>query len=190
MFKLIALKSIRAQLSKAVVLKREVTISALFHGMVSSNVAFASDMQKEDAADFDTVLRQLLPIKFDKKMNGYTFDDKKAFKSSEVLGIDLQAVRADFKAADEAGRAALVQAFYDNVMAYYTAHAAAKKADDLTADDKRANAISKIKAGVKAAKDNGATDRDIVDMLISMGVNVSGALLVLPEPVQAEAVAA
>lgn len=179
-FKLIALKSIRSQLTKAVTLKREVTISALFHGLVASNVAFAFDMKREDAADFDTVLRQLLPISFDKKMNGYKFDDKKAFKSAEALGIDLQAVRADFKAADEAGRAVLVQAFYDSVMAYYNANAAAKKADDLTADDKRANALSKIKAGVKAAKDNGATDRDIVDMLLGMGVDVSGALVIMP----------
>lgn len=179
-FKLIAPKSIRAQLSKAVTLKREVTISALFHGLVSSNVAFAFDMKKEDAADFDTVLRQLLPIIFDKKMNGYKFDDKKAFKSAETLGIALDTVRANFKQGDEAVRDALIQSFYDAVMTYYNANAAAKKADDLTADDKRMNALSKIKSGVKAAKDNGATDRDIVDMLLAMGVDVSGALVVLP----------
>lgn len=179
-FKLTAVKSIRRELSKAVVLKREVTISALFHGLVSSNVAFAFDMKREDAADFDTVLRQLLPISFDKKMNGYKFDDKKAFKSAESLSIDLHAVRAAFKVADESQRTEIVQAFYDSVMAYYNKNAADKKSSDLTADDKRANALSKIKAGVKAAKDNGATDRDIVDMLLSMGVDVSGALVVLP----------
>lgn len=184
-FKLIAPKAIRAQLSKAVVLKREVTISALFHGVVCSNVAFAFDMQREDAADFDTVLRQMLPIAFDKKMNGYKFDDKKAIKTAETLGLDITAVRAQFKDGDAEAREALVQAFYDAAMAFYDANAKAKKADDLSADDKRMNALSKIKSGVKAAKDNGATDRDIVDMLVSMGVQVQAALMVLP-PVEIE----
>lgn len=185
MFKLIALKSIRTQLTKAVVLKRDVTISAMFHGVVCSNVAFAHGMQREDAADFDTVLRQLLPIKFDKKLGDYTFDDKKAIKTAETLGIDITAVRAEFKDADANAREAIVQAFYDACMAFYDANAKAKKSDDLSTDDKRMNALSKIKAGIKAAKDNGATDRDIVDMLVSMGVQVQAALMVLP-PVEVE----
>lgn len=178
-FKLIAPKSIRTQLTKAVNLKRDVTISALFHGLISSNVAFAFDMQREDAADFDTVLRQLLPITFDKKMNGYKFDDKKAHKTAEILEIDLNLTRCQYK-DNPAWRDTIVDGFYERVMAYYNANAAAKKSADLSADDKRANALMKIKSGVKAAKDNGATDRDIVDMLLAMGVDVSGALVIMP----------
>lgn len=185
-FKLTALKSIRAQLTKAVVLKRDVTISAMFHGIVSSNVAFAYDMKREDAADFDTVLRQLLPIKFDKKLDGYTFDDKKAIKACDELGLDLTFIRAAFKDGDEAARAMLVQEFYDAAMKYYDTNAASKKSEDLSNDEKRLNGLNKIKAGIKAAKDNGATDRDIVDMLISMGVQVQASLMVLP-PVEVAA---
>lgn len=180
-FKLIAVKAIPAQLTKAVTLKRDVTISALFHGLVSSNVAFTTGMKREDAADFDTVLRQLLPIKYDKKSEGYQFDGKKAFKAAETLCIDLEAVREGYKAGDAENRSELITAFYDAVMVYYTANAASKKQSDLTADDKRLGALSKIKAGIKAAKDNGATDRDIVDLLLGMGVDVTGALTVLPE---------
>ena len=179
-FKLIAVKAIPAQLTKAVTLKRDVTISALFHSVLFSNVAFTTGMKKADAADFDTVLRQLLPIKFDKKSDGYQFNGKKAFESATALSIDLEALRARFKDGDIDARADVVQEFYDACMAYYSANSDAKKNADLTADDKRNNALTRIKAGVKAAKDNGATDRDIVDMLIAAGVDVSGALTVLP----------
>lgn len=179
-FKLIAVKAIPAQLTKAVTLKRDVTISALFHGLISSNVAFTTGMKKSDAADFDTVLRHLLPIKFDKKSDGYNFDGKKAFASADTLGISLELLRNEYK-QEGADRAGIIERFYTAVMAYYTANADKKKADDLTADDKRNNALTRIKSGVKAAKDNGATDRDIVDMLIAAGVDVSGALVVLPQ---------
>lgn len=180
-FKLIAVKSIPAQLTKAVTLKRDVTISALFHGLVSSNVAYTTGMKKTDAADFDTVLRQLLPIKFDKKSEGYMFDGKKAFKSADTLNIDLETLRARYKAGDDSERANVLAEFYDAATTYYNANSEAKKAADLSADDKRENAMTRIKAGIKAAKDNGATDRDIVDMLIAAGVDVSGALVVLPK---------
>lgn len=180
-FKLITVKAIPAQLTKAVTLKRDVTISALFHGLISSNVSFTTGMKKADAADFDTVLRQLLPIKFDKKSEGYQFNGKKAFESATALNIDLEALRARFKDGDVDARAVVVQEFYDAAMVYYNANAESKKNADLTADDKRNNALTRIKAGVKAAKDNGATDRDIVDMLIAAGVDVSGALVVLPK---------
>lgn len=180
-FKLIAVKAIPAQLTKAVTLKRDVTISALFHGLISSNVAFTTGMKKADAADFDTVLRQLLPIKFDKKSDGYRFDGKKAFGSATTLDIDLEELRAHFKDGDADARTVVVQEFYDAAMVYYNANAEAKKNDDLSADARRNNALTRIKAGVKAAKDNGATDRDIVDMLIAAGVDVSGALVVLPQ---------
>lgn len=158
MFKLIAVKAIPAQLTKAVTLKRDVTISALFHGLVSSNVAFTTGMKKADAADFDTVLRQLLPIKYDKKSEGYQFNGKKAFESATALNINLEALRARFKDGDTDARANVVQEFYDAVMVYYSENSEAKKNADLTADDKRMNALSKVKAGVKAAKDNGATE--------------------------------
>lgn len=180
-FKLIAVKAIPAQLTKAVTLKRDVTISALFHSVLFSNVAFTTGMKKADAADFDTVLRQLLPIKYDKKSEGYQFNGKKAFESATALDIDLEALRARFKDGDSDDRAVVVQEFYDAVMVYYNANSDAKKSADLTADDKRMNALTRIKSGIKAAKDNGATDRDIVDMLIAAGVDVSGALVVLPK---------
>ena len=65
-FKLTAAAGIRKALSGVVEAKRNITISALFHGLISSNVSWATDMQRSDAADFDMVLRTLLPIKFNK----------------------------------------------------------------------------------------------------------------------------
>lgn len=179
-FKLIAPKAIRAQLTKAVTLKRDVTISALFHGLVSSNVAFTTGMQREDAADFDTVLRHLLPIKYDKKSNGYMFDGKKAFASADKIGINLEELRIAYK-EDVPARDILIEGFYEAVMAFYDDNAAAKKVADLDNDAKKAKGIERIKSGIAQAKQNGATDRDIIDALLAVGIDVSGALTVLPE---------
>lgn len=45
--KLIAVGKIKASLGAAVELKRNTTISALFHGVVCGNVAFATEMTRE-----------------------------------------------------------------------------------------------------------------------------------------------
>ena len=55
-FKLTAAGSIRKALGDVVEAKRNITISALFHGLVSSNVSWATDMQRSDAADLRGVL--------------------------------------------------------------------------------------------------------------------------------------
>lgn len=50
-------------------------------------------------------------------------------------------------------------------------------------DAKKAKGIERIKSGIAQAKQNGATDRDIIDALLAAGIDVSGALTVLPEAV-------
>lgn len=171
-FKLTAVGSIKSTLAGIVEAKKNVTISALFHGLVSSNTSFATDMKREDAADFDTVLRQLLPIQWNKDAGQYQFSDKKCFKSAEKLGLTLEHFRAEFKAGDTAKRAELVQQFYEVCSAYYDVNAAAKKADDLDADAQRLQALSRVKAGIKAAKESGITDTELLDLLVGMGVKV------------------
>lgn len=178
-FKLVAVGSIKANLAKAVELKRNTTISALFHGMVANNVSFVTDMRKEDMADFDTVLRQLLPVAWDKANNRYGYSDKKAISGAEKMGLDLFGLRQQFKHGDKASREEIVQVFFGVVMDYYNANEAEKKGNDLTAEDKAKQALSKIKSGVKAAKEQGATDAEILDMLAGLGVNVTGYVPVL-----------
>lgn len=172
-FKLIAVGSIKSNLAKAVELKRNCTISAMFHGIVSNNVSFVTDMTKSDLADFDTVLRQLLPIKWDKANNRYQYSDKRALEAAEKLGLNIFDIRQQYK-EDKAAREQLVQDFYDAAMAFYKATAESKKSADLDADAKRGQAMQRIKAGVKAAKDSGATDTEILDMLAGMGLDVAG----------------
>lgn len=179
MFKLIAVGAIRTNLTKAVELKRNTTISAMFHGIVSNNVSFVTDMTKADMADFDTVLRQLLPIGWDKANERYTYSDKKALAAADKLGLALGDVRQAFKDADKAGRDVIVQDFHASVMAYYAANAEAKKAADLDSDKAGEKALAKIKSGVKAALDAGTDATFILDMLAGMGVDVAGYVPVL-----------
>lgn len=122
-FKLTAAGSIRKALGDVVEAKRNITISALFHGLISSNVSWATDMQRSDAADFDMVLRTLLPIKFNKESGKYEFNAKKCYASAEKLCIELDTMRLDYKQADKQGREVIVASFYSSCMALYAAEA-------------------------------------------------------------------
>lgn len=179
MFKLIAVGAIRTNLTKAVELKRNTTISALFHGIVSNNVSFVSDMVKADMADFDTVLRQLLPVQWDKANERYAYSEKRALSAADKLDLPLFELRGNFKEASKVEREKIVQDFHASVMAYYTANAAAKKEQDLDSDKAGEKALAKIKSGVKAALDAGTDATAILDMLAGMGVDVAGYVPVL-----------
>ena len=181
-FKLIAVGNIQKTIRSAVEAKRNATISALFHGLVSSNVAFAADMRREDAADFDVTLRTLLPIRFNKEAGQYQFDQKKAFASAEKLGMGtlsmntLEQVRADYRNADKDQRDAMVQEFYGLCMDYYAAQSQAAKAASLDADALRDSAYNRVKSSIKKAKEQGVTDAALVELLIAQGVDVRAVL--------------
>ncbi|AIT13571.1 hypothetical protein HOQ99_gp02 [Klebsiella phage phiBO1E] len=175
-FKLTAAASIRKALSGVVEAKRNITISALFHGLISSNVSWATDMQRSDAADFDMVLRTLLPIKFNKDSGKYEFNAKKCYTSAEKLGIELDTMRLDYKQADKQGREVIVASFYSSCMALYAAEAEQVKNDALDADAVRLQALGRVKNAIKKAKETGVSDADLVSMLVSQGVDVRAVL--------------
>lgn len=175
-FKLTAANCIRKALGDVVEAKRNITISALFHGLVNSNVAWATDMQRSDAADFDMVLRTLLPIKFNKESGKYEFNAKKCYASAEKLGIELDTMRLDYKQADKQGREVIVASFYSSCMALYAAEAEQVKNDALDADAVRQQALGRVKNAIKKAKETGVSDADLVSMLVSQGVDVRAVL--------------
>ena len=171
-FKLTAAGSIRKALGDIVEAKRNITISALFHGLISSNVSWATDMQRSDAADFDMVLRTLLPIKFNKETQRYEFAAKKCYASADKLGIELDTMRLDYKQADKQGREVIVASFYSSCMALYAAEAEQVKNDTL----EPMQALGRVKNAIKKAKETGVSDSDLVSMLISQGVDVRAVL--------------
>jgi len=173
-FKLIAVNKIQSSLKQAVTLKLNTTISAMFHGIINSNVAFATDMTREDLADFDTTLRQLLPIAWNKEAEKYVYDVERAVTASSKLGVNMNEMRQAYKNGSEIERQGVLEAFVMACEDYHADNAKAKKKKDLTADEKRDSAMTRIKSSVKAAKEQGATDTQILDMLIGMGVNVAG----------------
>lgn len=175
-FKLTAASGIRKALSGVVEAKRNITISALFHGLISSNVSWATEMQRSDAADFDMVLRTLLPIKFNKESGKYEFNAKKCYASAEKLGIELDTMRLDYKQANKQGREVIVASFYSSCMALYAAEAEQVKNDALDADAVRLQALGRVKSAIKKAKETGVSDADLVSMLVSQGVDVRAVL--------------
>lgn len=175
-FKLTAANGIRKALGDVVEAKRNITISALFHGLISSNVAWSTDMKRTDAADFDVVLRTLLPIKFDKENQKYVFNAKKCYASAEALGIELDTMRLDYKQADKQGREVIVASFYSSCMALYAAQAEEAKGNALDADALRLGALQRVKNAIKKAKETGVSDSDLVSMLINQGVDVRAVL--------------
>lgn len=175
-FKLTAAAGIRKALSGVVEAKRNITISALFHGLISSNVSWATDMKRTDAADFDVVLRTLLPIKFDKDNQKYVFNAKKCYASAEALGLELDTMRLDYKQADKQGREVIVASFYSSCMVLYAAQAEEAKDNALNADQLRLGALQRVKNAIKKAKETGVSDSDLVSMLISQGVDVRAVL--------------
>lgn len=178
-FKLVAVGSIKASLVKAVDLKRNTTISALFHGLVNNNVSFVTGMRKEDMADFDSVLRMLLPVAWDAKNDLYVFSDKRAAKSAEKLALPLYEMRQQFKHGDKASREEIVQEFFKLVMEYYDANQVQVKTKELSPEEIKGSVLTKVKNQVKAAKDAGVSDTELLDMLAGLGVDVSGYVSVL-----------
>lgn len=184
MFKLTAVKSIRPNLIKAVSMKRDTTISALFHGIISSNVSFVTDMERADLADFDSTLRVLLPIAWDAKAEKYGFSAKKADDSADKLALDIHEMRRNYKDGDAVQRENLIEQFYQAVMAYDGANRKAVKEKELTADELSMQLLGKVKLIVTKAKESGIKDETILDMLAGMGVNVTGYVPVLERAVK------
>lgn len=175
-FKLTAAGNIRKALRDVVEAKRNITISALFHGLMSNNVPWINGMQRSDAADFDMVMRTLLPIKYNKELGKYEFNAKKCYTSAEKLGIELDTMRLDYKQADKQGREEIVARFYSACMALYNAEADKVKNDALDADAVRLQALGRVKNAIKKAKETGVSDSDLVSMLISQGIDVRAVL--------------
>lgn len=178
-FKLIAVASIRSSLTKAVTLKRDTTISALWHGLIADNVSFVSGMKQSDMADFDSVLRQLLPVQWDKQNEVYRHSAKRAAKSAEKLDMDLGGMREQFKKGDKASRADLLNEFVGIIMAYYNANAESKKQAELSDDEKRANAKARFTSNVKALVAQGVSGTELLDLLTEAGIDVAAYVPVL-----------
>lgn len=178
-FKLIAAASIRANLTKAVTLKRDTTISALWHSLIADNVSFATGMRQSDMADFDSVLRQLFPLQWDKQNEVYKHSAKRAAKSAERLDTDLGGMRQQFKAGDKASRADLLQEFVGIIMAYYNANVERTKQGQLSDDAKRDNAKARFASNVQSLMKQGVSGTELLDMLVQAGVDVSAYVPVL-----------
>lgn len=171
-FKLVASKSLVSTLKKAVQVKIDCTISAIFHGAVCNDVSYVKGMRRADAADFDTVLRVLIPVAWDKKHELYKFNKARIKDIASKLGFGIEEFEA-FKQAykdDKDGRDALVQDFYIRCVRYYNEFEEAKKNKDLEAD-LGMKALARVISGVKSALANGVDVTTLVSKIIEAGVS-------------------
>lgn len=121
-------KNIKAQLIKAETLRRDVTISALFHSLCKSNIAWADGWTHLDTALLDGTLRTMVPARW---MEGneaqgtrsqYKFSKDKAIKALETLGV---------------ARDVEFPEFYAAALAYWEANSGKRKEQELSLDQEQ-----------------------------------------------------
>ncbi|UMW87783.1 hypothetical protein OY1_02 [Vibrio phage OY1] len=126
--KLTSVKQIRTQLIKAETMRRNVTISALYHALVKSNVAWMDNWSRTDAAMLDATLRVLCPTKWvkpdaSKGIKGhYKRDTKKADEIMGKLGVNREMTYPEF---------------YPILEQYWLENSEKKKSEELTLDQKQ-----------------------------------------------------
>lgn len=171
-FKLVASKSLVTTLRKAVKIKFDCTVSAIFHGVFSSDVSFCKGMRRADAADFDTVLRVLIPITWDKKHEAYKFNRKMIASTASKLGyskVEFEELVRLYRDNKEE-RAGIIQSFYERCVDYYNKYEEDKKEKDLNAD-LGMKALAKVISGVKSALQNGVDVSTLVSKIVEAGVS-------------------
>lgn len=136
-------------------MRRDLTISALYHGLVHNNVSYMSGLQREDAASFDTCLRKFIPVQWKKEGSFYQFDAKKLAANLTALGLGAPSeYKDDF------------DSFANIVLEYWNLNNAKAKGQELTdqqAHDKAAKQFPKMLESMYA---NGLTVTEMETMFI------------------------
>lgn len=136
-------------------MRRDLTISALYHGLIHCNISYMTGLQREDAASFDTCLRKFIPVQWKKEGGFYQFDAKKLATNLQALGL-----------ADAANYKEDFDAFANIVLEYWNLNNAKAKGQELTdqqAHDKAAKQFPKMLENMYA---NGLTVTEMETMFI------------------------
>lgn len=178
--KIIAVSQINKAIARSVEIKLEATVSSLWHSVVHNNISFLKDMDRSHLAHFDTVLRQLIAARWNKETGQYGMDFKKAEKTAEKLGLDLDIIKSEWRIAvaekDTDAKQAIQDKFIKACEDYYNAKVKEKLTQDLDTDNFKEQALKSIRSNVKKAIKNGASPNDVIQALVEGGFDLNGAL--------------
>lgn len=124
----VSVKSIKSQLMKAEHLRRDVTISALFHALCKANIAWTDGWTRLDSALLDGTIRGLCPTRFveGNEAKGlrsqYQYNKDKAIKVLAELGVE---------------RDCSFSVFYSVLLAYWEKNNGKRKEAELSLDDQQ-----------------------------------------------------
>ena len=133
--------------------RRDLTINALYHGIIHGNVSYLQGFTKADVASFDTTLRQFIPVVWQKEGEFYQFDAKKLAKVVEALAVDKEAMKT-------------FEVFAEHILSYWNMNNQRNKQEELTAQEIHDSAAKAFSKALATAFSKGMTVREIETAVI------------------------
>lgn len=152
----VSVKSIKSQLMKAEHLRRDVTISALFHALCKANIAWAEGWTRLDSALLDGTLRGLCPTRYVESNEAkgirasYQYNKDKAIKVLAELGVE---------------RDVEFSVFYSVLLAYWEKNNGKRKEQELSLDDQQEQMRNQMARLLKKWLDSGISLGEVEVML-------------------------
>lgn len=159
--KLSTVKNILPALRKIDTMRRDETISALFHAMVNNNISFLDNAESHDIALFDVTIKKFFPVnmvKNDKKeFVCFKYSKEKNIKFKTELGI-----------SDDKDNKIEWNKFYGIMFVYWTLNHVKAKNDQLSAEELFNSRKGKLENMIKVFLTNGGNKNMINDMIIKL----------------------
>lgn len=159
--KLAPVKSLLDSLRKADYVRRDLTISALYHAMINNNVAFLDNAEQHDLALLDGTVKKFFPVNMIK-------NDKKefvGFKYSKELNIKF---KTELNIPDYKDNKIEWEEFYIIMLAYWEKNHVKAKKNQLTAEELFANRTAKLEDMLKVFLTNGGNKNMVLDMILKL----------------------
>ena len=135
--------------------RRDITISALYYALTSSNIAYLKSMSQTDVACFDSTLRALIPATWQRKGMFWQFNHDKKAASLEKLGLVL-----------DPAKTMSFEEFAPAALAYWENKQEATKKAELTAQEEHDNAAKAFNRYLENAYSKGLTVSEMETMFI------------------------
>ena len=126
--------------------RRDITISALYYALTSSNIAYLKSMSQTDVACFDSALRALIPATWQRKGMFWQFSHDKKAASLEKLGLVL-----------DPAKTMSFEEFAPAALAYWESKQEATKKAELTAQEEHDNAAKAFNRYLESVYSKGLT---------------------------------
>lgn len=159
--KLAPVKSLLDSLRKADYVRRDLTISALYHAMINNNVAFLDNAEQHDLALLDGTVKKFFPVNMIK-------NDKKeflGFKYSKDLNVKF---KTELNIPDDKDNKIEWEEFYLIMLSYWEKNHVKAKKNQLTAEQLFEKRQENLENLLKLFLTNGGNKNMVLDMLLKL----------------------